>query len=209
MDRTEQDIIDELFGKLEQAERGDRNRDAGAERHIARLIDRQPAAPYYMAQAIIVQEHALKEAQRRIEELEAELEDAPAQQGAGGGSFLGGIFGGGAQPARGSVPRSGRATPGARYPQQNRGRSEEAPLEQYQRTGRGGGFLSGAASTAMGVAGGLLLGNMLGGMFGGDEAKASEASAGQNNEQNNADNSDNDADHDGGGWFGGGDDMDI
>jgi hypothetical protein len=42
--------------------------------------------------------------------------------------------------------------------------------------GRGGGFLAGAAQTAMGVAGGVLLGNMLAGAFsGGDEAKAADA----------------------------------
>ena len=41
----------------------------------------------------------------------------------------------------------------------------------------GGGFLAGAAQTAMGVAGGVLLGNMIAGAFsGGDEAKAGEAS---------------------------------
>jgi hypothetical protein len=40
----------------------------------------------------------------------------------------------------------------------------------------GGGFLAGAAQTAMGVAGGVLLGNMIAGAFsGGDEAKAADA----------------------------------
>jgi hypothetical protein len=40
----------------------------------------------------------------------------------------------------------------------------------------GGGFLAGAAQTAMGVAGGVLLGNMIADAFGGgDEAKAADA----------------------------------
>jgi hypothetical protein len=40
----------------------------------------------------------------------------------------------------------------------------------------GGGFLAGAAQTAMGVAGGLLLGNALAGLFGGGgEAQAAES----------------------------------
>ena len=37
-----------------------------------------------------------------------------------------------------------------------------------------GGFLAGAAQTAVGVAGGVMLGNMIGGMFGADEAQAAE-----------------------------------
>jgi hypothetical protein len=45
------------------------------------------------------------------------------------------------------------------------------PMGQPQ----GGGFLAGAAQTAMGVAGGLLIGNMIMGAFEGDEAAAEEA----------------------------------
>ncbi|MDZ4791663.1 MAG: DUF2076 domain-containing protein [Hyphomicrobiales bacterium] len=206
MDRTEQDVIDELFGKLSEAEQGSAQRDAGAEKHINKLISRQPAAPYYMAQAIIVQEQALKQAQQRIEELENDVDERPA---AGGGSFLGGLFGGG------SVPRSGGATPGSRYPAQNRGRQPESPVQQYQRTGQGGGFLAGAAQTAVGVAGGMMLGSMLGGMFGGgDKATAAEPAKAEDTAKDDASNNDNaetqDASNDGGGWFdGGGDDSDI
>jgi hypothetical protein len=42
----------------------------------------------------------------------------------------------------------------------------------------GGGFLAGAAQTAVGVAGGVLLGNALAGLFGGGDAQAAEADAG-------------------------------
>ena len=38
----------------------------------------------------------------------------------------------------------------------------------------GGGFLAGAAQTAMGVAGGMLLTNAVMGMMGGNEAQAAE-----------------------------------
>jgi membrane protease subunit (stomatin/prohibitin family) len=44
-----------------------------------------------------------------------------------------------------------------------------------QRTG--GGFLAGAAQTAMGVAGGVLLGNAIAGMLGGNEAQAAQPAA--------------------------------
>jgi hypothetical protein len=61
-----------------------------------------------------------------------------------------------------------------------------------QQTG-GGGFLAGAAQTAMGVAGGLLLGNAIAGMFSGDEAQAAEDSSGDGAEGAGGD--------DGGGFF--------
>ena len=53
----------------------------------------------------------------------------------------------------------------------------QQPFHQAQQQ-RGGGFLAGAAQTAMGVAGGVLLANAIGGMFGADEAQAAEADAG-------------------------------
>jgi hypothetical protein len=178
MDQTEQQYIDDLFDRLHRAERGSGQRDASAERYIQQLVSRQPASPYYMAQAIIVQEEALKAAQQRIEALEREMEDQPAQ--AGGGSFLGGLFGGGApsRPGSGSAPRSGSVprAGGMAYPRA--GQSDVGPdstLARYNQTGRGGGFLAGAMATAAGVAGGMVLGSMLTNMLGGDEAKAEEA----------------------------------
>jgi hypothetical protein len=41
--------------------------------------------------------------------------------------------------------------------------------------GRGGGFLAGAAQTAMGVAGGMLLGNIIAGAFSSGDASAEDA----------------------------------
>ena len=189
MDQTEQQYIDALFERLQAAERQSPPRDPNAERYIGQLIARQPGAPYYLAQAIIVQEEALKAAQQRIADLERELQEQPAQQG--GGGFLGGLFGGGgAQPTRGtsvppaggSVPRSGGAG-GFSYPGSGAARGGPAQpdptLAQYNQGNRGGGFLAGAMQTAVGVAGGVLLGNMIGNMLGGDEAKAGEAAKGE------------------------------
>lgn len=192
MDQTEQQYIDRLFDKLRQAEGQSGPRDPAAERYIQQVIARQPQLTYYMAQAIIVQEEALKgaqaqlqDAQNHIEELERELDARPAQ--GGGGGFLGGLFGGGnSQPAPsrsssqyggGSVPNSGS---GFNYPRQGQMDQQQSPLAQYgqqQPYGqpqRGGGFLAGAMQTAAGVAGGVLIGSMLGNMLGGDEAKAAE-----------------------------------
>ena len=54
-----------------------------AERLIAQLVQRQPAATYLLAQTALVQAQALKAAQDRIAELERQ---APAKQDSG---FLG------------------------------------------------------------------------------------------------------------------------
>ena len=59
MDQNERQIIDELFGKLRQAEAQSGPRDPQAESYIREQVARQPAAPYLMAQAIVIQEQAL------------------------------------------------------------------------------------------------------------------------------------------------------
>ncbi|WP_245467758.1 DUF2076 family protein [Mesorhizobium sp. M6A.T.Cr.TU.017.01.1.1] len=126
---------------------------------------------------------ALNAAQSRIEELEQQ-----AQQSAGGG-LLGGLFGGSGARRSGSVPRVGRTAAAA----------PEQPLSGNDRQGAGGGFLAGAAQTAMGVAGGVLLGNAIAGMFGeSGEAQAAEPPAPQPEQADQAD----DAGSDGGGDFG-------
>lgn len=71
MDTNDRQAINGLFEKLAQVEREAPDRDAEAERFIAEAIQRQPGARYYMAQTVIVQEHALNAAQARIEQLEA------------------------------------------------------------------------------------------------------------------------------------------
>ncbi|TIT48066.1 MAG: DUF2076 domain-containing protein, partial [Mesorhizobium sp.] len=77
MDRNDQQAIGNLFEKLANVERQTPPRDAEAERLINDQIARQPAAPYYMAQTIVVQEQALNAAQSRIEELEQQAQQQP------------------------------------------------------------------------------------------------------------------------------------
>lgn len=148
LNQQERDAIDDLFDRIEAAARKSPPREPEAEALIQQRLRDYPPSPYYMAQTILVQEQALRAARERIEELEA------GQQSSGG--FLGGLFGGDepAQPrrrARGPWDRAGGDV--AR--------------------GQGGGFLAGAAQTALGVTGGLLLGSAIAGMLGGD-AQASE-----------------------------------
>lgn len=183
MDHNDRQAIEGLFHKLGQVEQQSPSRDAEAEHFIAGQIARQPGAPYFMAQTIVMQDHALNSAQARIEELEYQLQASRQQAGQGG--FLSRMFGGGApapapRPAPRPVsshgqgyapaqPQAQAATPwgGAGPAQPGYGRGYGQP--------QGGGFLAGAAQTAMGVAGGMMLGNAVMGMFGGDEAQAAPA----------------------------------
>lgn len=188
MNEQDRQTIQGLFARLAEVERSTPPRDAGAESFIAQEIARQPGAPYYMAQTIVMQDYALQQAQARLAELEernAELEQAQAERPASGGGIFGGLFGSSQPASRGSVPsvpRGGQQGYGQRgYGQSGYGQQGMAPGGVSAAMGRGGfgggggGFLAGAAQTAMGVAGGVLLGNAIAGMFGGNEAHAANA----------------------------------
>ncbi|WP_114943037.1 DUF2076 domain-containing protein [Microvirga calopogonii] len=161
MDHQDRQAIEQLFGKIAQVERQATPPDAQAADFIRSQINQQPNAPYFMAQTIVVQEQALSAAQGRIQQLEQELANRPA----GGGGFLSGLFGGG-QP---------RPQPQQPYQPQHGMPPHMAPGMAGMAPRGGGGFLAGAAQTAMGVAGGVLLGNMIAGAFSGGEANAAEA----------------------------------
>ena len=152
MDDRDRAAIEELFRKLAEVEHRSPLRDAEAEAFIRGRIGAQPGAPYYMAQTIVAQEQALLEAQRRIEELSGH-----ARQRSGGG-FFDSLFGG------------GRLQPGPAY-RPPAGRADHGPWSGGRGMG-GGGFLAGAAQTAMGVAGGVVLGSMLADWLSPEEAAA-------------------------------------
>ena len=69
MDRNDRQAIEDLFKKLADVDRSSPRLDAEAETFIRERIARQPGAPYYMAQTIVVQEQALAAAEKRIEAL--------------------------------------------------------------------------------------------------------------------------------------------
>jgi uncharacterized protein len=172
MDRNERQVIDGLFGKLRQVDGQAPQRDAEAEAYIRQQVQAMPAAPYYMAQAILAQEQALGSLQSRVQELER----AAAQPAASGG-FLGGLFGGGGQPTpprRGAVPAAQGPIP-PQYMQQQPGGMGMAGTGSPWGGGRpamGGGFLAGAMQTALGVAGGVLIADALTSAFDGGAAEA-------------------------------------
>ena len=181
MNSEEQTLIDGLFGRIKQAEDPSQPRDAQAQSRIEDHVRQQPAAPYYMAQAILVQEAALKRMDERNRQLEAELKQAKAQaQSAAsspapgqGGGFLSNLFGAGSRP---SAPEPARPAQAAAAPASGGGgwREPARPYAQPQQSGfgaapapgrAGGGFMSGALQTAAGVAGGVLLAQGISSMF--------------------------------------------
>lgn len=125
--------IEGLFDRLSDVAGRTGPRDVEAEALIRDKVASHPAAPYYMAQTILVQETALREARERIAALEERLEDEGAR---------------------------------VRGPWEREGRQERV----------GGGFLAGAAQTALGVTGGFLLGSAIAGMLSG-AAQAEEPAA--------------------------------
>lgn len=146
--------------------------DREADALIGDLFTRYPEARYRLTQTAFVQEHALVQAQNRIQELEWQLENTQrqaqaAQQPRG---MFGGMFGGGPQRPVPMTPQPQPIAPPAGY-----NAMQQAP----QGAAGGGGFLRTAAMTAAGVAGGLVLGNMLMGAFsGGGAAHAATATGG-------------------------------
>lgn len=152
MTPQERELLSGLFDRLKQADRGPR--DAEAERLIASELAAQPAAAYYMAQTLLVQDQALSVAQARIRQLEQQAGSGRPQ--AGSASFLGGAQQPASQPAPTPVagPWGGRTTGGAPAPAPAYAAPQAGPMPA---AGGTGGFLRGALQTAAGVAGGALL----------------------------------------------------
>jgi len=181
MSPEERQLLAGLFDRTRAA--SGNARDAEAEAFIADAVRQQPSAPYLLAQAVIVQEQALRAANDRLQQLEAQVREMEGQSSQGSGSFLSGlgksIFGGSEpqrpEPARTSVPPAGGSPwgnqrQGSYQPQQQPGGWQQgAPQQQggpwQQAPQQGGGFLKGALGAAAGVAGGVLLANSISGLF--------------------------------------------
>jgi len=163
MNSEERTLIDGLFSRLHDTERQSCARDAEADAHIAEHVSRHPAAPYYMAQTILIQEEALKRQDQRVKVLEAQLAERQQQRPSSGG-FLSGLFGTGAREAQ---PQSSARPAGWGETRFSQGAAASDPRQQQPATlpGQGGGFMRGAVQTAAGVAGGMMMAEMLGGLF--------------------------------------------
>ena len=185
MTPQERQMIDDLFDRLARLESAPRDPDAVAA--IAQGLRQAPNAVYALVQTVLVQDEALKRANSRIQELEAD--GAPAQQPSGGflDSMRGAIFG--QEQQHGSVPNvpppssrpvwnSGQVMQQTQAP----GHYDQAPYGQppsYAQQpsygqpygaapmGGGGSFLGTAAAAAAGMIGGSLLLGSIRSMMGG------------------------------------------
>ena len=172
MTPQEQELVNQLFDRLAKLESDPR--DPNAERLIADGLRRAPHAAYVLVQTALVQDEALKRANARIEELQAQV---GGQEQQGSGSFLDSMRDAvlGRSEPRGSVPsvhsqaQSSPTTappyrPQPGYPPQTPGPGLAPGMGPA--FGSGGSFLGTAASTAAGVIGGGLLLNSIRSMFG-------------------------------------------
>ncbi|WP_058973666.1 DUF2076 domain-containing protein [Type-D symbiont of Plautia stali] len=164
MQNEEQQLIENLFSRLKQAENQSGPRDAGAEQLIKQHLQSQPGAPYYMSQAILIQEAALKKLNAQVTDLENRLAQAQQQQAPqqSSGGFLSSLFGGGSRSAAPQQQQQPAWNSAPQQPQQ----PYAQPQQQYAAPpARGTGFLGGALQTAVGVAGGVVMADMLTSMF--------------------------------------------
>lgn len=180
MQREESQLIEGLFDRLKTTEAQTAPRDREAEALIQQRLREQPAAPYYMAQAMLIQEAAIKRLDQRVKELEGQMAQIQQNRPSSGG-FLSSLFGGGSnQPTGGQAPvnaapsrgwndpgpaASRPGTPG--YAQPNPGYGQPAPGYGAPQAApsRMGGFMGGALQTAAGVAGGVLAAQAISGLF--------------------------------------------
>lgn len=150
MQSKEQRLIEGLFQRIQQAEQSAEPRNIEAERQINDCIQKNPAAPYYMVQSLLIQEAALNKLNQQINQLKNEISQLKTTQQPTGKRLLGTLFGNRSQ----TRTQDQSPMPTANY----NGSLPSGPS-------RCGSFMSGALQTAAGVAGGMVLGNMLNNMF--------------------------------------------
>jgi uncharacterized protein len=176
MTPQEHELVKELFDRLAQLESNPR--DPSAERLIADGLRDAPHAVYALVQTALVQDEALKRANARIEELQAQIGGEERQRS---GGFLDSVRDAvlGRSEPRGSVPSvhsQSQSSPTTAPPYRPQpGYSPQTPPYppgpglapgMGPAFGSGGSFLGTAASTAAGVIGGGLLLNSIRSMFG-------------------------------------------
>jgi hypothetical protein len=175
MTPEERNLVTDLFDRLATLEDAPRDRDA--ERLVQDGLRQAPNAPYALVQTVLIQDEALKRADARIRQLEAER--APAAEPPRPTGFLDSmresVWGRRDTPRAGSVPtvRPGAptgeptGTPSG-YPSGASPSVGAQPMAQpyggQPYGGSGGSFLGTAAATAVGVIGSsLLLRSIMGG----------------------------------------------
>jgi uncharacterized protein len=169
MTPEERNLVTDLFDRLARLEESPRDREA--ERLIQDGLRQAPNATYALVQTALIQDEALKRADVRIRELEAQLGAGaePPRQGGFLESMRESVFGRREAPRAGSVPTvrpGGESAPMGAPPAY---RTDAPPMAQAPVMGQpsaGGSFLGTAAATAAGVIGGSLMMDSIRSMMG-------------------------------------------
>ena len=175
MTPEERNLVTDLFDRLARLEESPRDREA--ERLIQDGLRQAPNATYALVQTTLIQDEALKRADGRIRELEAQLGTGaePPRQGGFLESMRESVFGRREAPRAGSVPTVRPGGEGAPMGAPPAYRTEAQPMAQVPMMGQapmmgqpssGGSFLGTAAATAAGVIGGSLMMDSIRSMMG-------------------------------------------
>jgi hypothetical protein len=181
MTPQERQLVDDLFDRLSKTESAPRDPDATAA--IAQGLRVAPNALYPLVQTVLIQDEALRRANDRIQQLEAQLDGPQQQQGQGGGfldSMRGAIFGQG--QGGGSVPNVRPPDLGSR-PVWNSGQVLQQSGQHHDQGGYGqsqGGYGQSYGGPQGGgpMGGGMMGGGMMGGGGGSFLGTAAAAAAG-------------------------------
>jgi hypothetical protein len=173
MTPEERNLVTDLFDRLTRLEESPRDREA--ERLIQDGLRQAPNATYALVQTALIQDEALKRADGRIRELEAQLGTGgePPRQGGFLESMRESVFGRREAPRAGSVPTvrpGGEGAPmGAPPVYRSEAQPPIQPMAQAPMMGQpspGGSFLGTAAATAAGVIGGSMMMDSIRSMMG-------------------------------------------
>lgn len=142
MTPQEQEMLQGLIQRVNQTQLPEK--DFGAEEMLQQTLGKNPDALYILAQTVLVQQYALDQARRQLEQLRQ-------QQPQHSTSFLGNLLGRHEEPARPAPP------PPPPPPQYAAPQYVPAPgYSMGYGAPQSGGFLRGAMQTAAGVAAGAL-----------------------------------------------------
>src|SRR5262245_11596233 len=159
MTPEERNLVTDLFDRLARVEESPRDREA--ERLIQDGLRQAPNATYALVQTTLIQDEALKRADARIRELEAQLGGGaePPRQGGFLESMRESMFGRREAPRAGSVPTvrpGGESAPMSAPPGYQTGEPPMANASLMGERRAGGCFMSWALATAAGVVGASL-----------------------------------------------------
>ena len=170
MTPEERQLLTALANRIKAAPT--QQKDQEADDMLRQLVQQRPDTTYLLAQTVLMQDFALRNAQAQITDLQRQLSEAnnkPAQ--GSGGSFLSGLFGSASPPPPPATPSSGPyRAPGPASVPPTSPYTRSAPRPSYAgpaytpppgapvlQAGQGSSFLQQAATTAVGIAGGALL----------------------------------------------------